>query len=380
MKTRNILLSLCAVVALNAVSAELPDSVLRRCAARMLMVGFRGDSITEESDAARYVRDLGVGGIILFDIDLTGSAKIGSRNITEKSRLARLTADLRREAHRNLLIAIDQEGGTVRRLRPEYGFLPAVSAEYLGNINNRDTTFAHAERIAAEMDKVGLNVNLAPSVDVNVNPECPVVGALHRSFSGDTAVVVQNAAWTIEAHRRHGVLCALKHFPGHGSSASDSHYGLTDVTDTWQPYELAPFRELIRSGEVDMIMTAHIFNRKIDPDYPATLSKIFIDGILRRDLGFDGVVLTDDMYMQGIIDNYSVEDAIVLAINAGADMIVAGNNISTGYEPERPFQLVDMIVEAVKDGRIPIERLLESNRRIDNLMKKLQAYIPANCP
>lgn len=118
MKIRNILLSLCAVVALNVVSAELPDSVLRRCAARMLMVGFRGDSITEESDAARYVRDLGVGGIILFDIDLTGSAKIGSRNITEKSRLARLTADLRREAHRNLLIAIDQEGGTVRRLRP----------------------------------------------------------------------------------------------------------------------------------------------------------------------------------------------------------------------------------------------------------------------
>lgn len=380
MKIRNILLSLCAVVALNVVSAELPDSMLRRCAARMLMVGFRGDSITEESDAARYVRDLGVGGIILFDIDLTGSAKIGSRNITEKSRLARLTADLRREAHRNLLIAIDQEGGTVRRLRPEYGFLPAVSAEYLGKINNRDTTFAHAERIAAEMDEVGLNVNLAPSVDVNVNPECPVVGALHRSFSGDTAVVVQNATWTIEAHRCHGVLCALKHFPGHGSSASDSHYGLTDVTDTWQPYELAPFRKLIRSGEVDMIMTAHIFNRKIDPDYPATLSKIFIDGILRRDLGFDGVVLTDDMYMQGIIDNYSVEDAIVLAINAGADMIVAGNNISTGYEPERPFQLVDMIVEAVKDGRIPIERLLESNRRIDNLMKKLQTYIPANCP
>ena len=151
MKIRNILLSLCAVVALNVVSAELPDSVLRRCAARMLMVGFRGDSITEKSDAARYVRDLGVGGIILFDIDLTGSAKIGSRNITEKSRLARLTADLRREAHRNLLIAIDQEGGTVRRLRPEYGFLPAVSAEYLGKINNRDTTFAHAERIAAEM-------------------------------------------------------------------------------------------------------------------------------------------------------------------------------------------------------------------------------------
>lgn len=359
-------------VALNVNAADiLPDSVLRRMAAKMLMVGFKGDSVTDGSDAARYVRDLKVGGIILFDVDLTGTAKIGSRNITSKERLTKMTADLRRYAGGDLLIAVDQEGGMVRRLRPEYGYSPTVSQEYLGKINSRDTTMKYAGRMAREMRESGVNVNLAPLIDVNVNPECPVIGALHRSYSADTAVVADNAGWSIEAHHRNGVLCAVKHFPGHGSSASDSHYGLTDVTDTWQSYELAPFRGLIAAGKADMVMTAHIFQRRLDPDYPATLSKKIIDGVLRGQLGFDGVVLTDDMYMQGIIDNYKVEDAVVLAINAGADILVMGNNISTGYEPERPFRIVDMIVRAVKDGRIGQQRLVESNRRIDRLMEKL---------
>ena len=361
-----------AATSFSAQKATLPDSTLRQYAAKMLMVGFKGDSVTDSSDAARYVRDLKVGGIILFDVDLTGTAKIGSRNITSKERMTKMTADLQRYAGGNLLIAIDQEGGMVRRLRPEYGYSQTVSQEYLGKINSRDTTMKYAGRMAKEIKESGVNVNLAPLIDVNVNPECPVIGALHRSYSSDTAIVSNNAKWSIEAHHRNGVLCAVKHFPGHGSSASDSHYGLTDVTDTWQSYELAPFRELISSGKADMVMTAHIFQRNLDPEYPATLSKKIIDGVLRKQLGFEGVVLTDDMYMQGIIDNYKVEDAIVLAINAGADILVMGNNISTGYEPERPFHIVDMIVRAVKEGRIDQQRLIESNRRIDSLIDKLK--------
>ena len=361
-----------AATSFSAQKATLPDSTLRQYAAKMLMVGFKGDSVTDSSDAARYVRDLKVGGIILFDVDLTGTAKIGSRNITSKERLTKMTADLQRYAGGNLLIAIDQEGGMVRRLRPEYGYSQTVSQEYLGKINSRDTTMKYAGRMAKEIKESGVNVNLAPLIDVNVNPECPVIGALHRSYSSDTTIVSNNAKWSIEAHHRNGVLCAVKHFPGHGSSASDSHYGLTDVTDTWQSYELAPFRELISSGKADMVMTAHIFQRNLDPEYPATLSKKIIDGVLRKQLGFEGVVLTDDMYMQGIIDNYKVEDAIVLAINAGADILVMGNNISTGYEPERPFHIVDMIVRAVKEGRIDQQRLIESNRRIDSLIDKLK--------
>lgn len=376
MKT-SVLISILAISSLlchagSRPADTLPDDTLRKYAAQMLIVGFKGDSIGSDSDAARYVRDLKVGGIILFDIDLTGSAKIGSRNITSKDRLARLTADLRRYAGRDLLIAVDQEGGRVCRLKERYGFLPTVSAEYLGRINCRDTTLKYAGRIAKEMKEVGLNVNLAPLLDVNVNKDCPVIGRLHRSFSADVSTVADNAGWTIDAHHENGILCAVKHFPGHGSADSDSHFGLTDVTGTWKKEELEPFRRLIDDGKVDMVMTAHIFNRRLDKELPATLSKKTIQDLLRKTLEFDGVVVTDDMYMQGIIDNYSIKEAVVLAINAGADMLVMGNNISTGYEPERPFLIVDMIIKAVKDGEIDQRRLIESHRRIERLLAKLR--------
>ena len=351
---------------------KLSDETLRRYAAQMLMVGFKGDSIDANSDAVRYVRDLRVGGIILFDVDLTGSATIGSRNITSKEQLAKLTSDLRRYADYDLLIAVDQEGGRVCRLKEQYGFQPTVSAEYLGEVNNRDTTYMYGERMAREMAEVGLNVNLAPLLDVNVNKDCPVIGKLHRSFSSDAQVVADNAGGFIEAHHVHGVLCSVKHVPGHGSAASDSHYGLTDVTDTWKREELEPFRQMVEADKVDMIMTAHIFNRQLDKNLPATLSKDIIQGVLRDELGFDGVVVTDDMYMQGIIDHYSIKDAVVLAINAGADMLVMGNNISTGFEPDRPFHIVDMIVKAVKDGEISEQRLIESHNRIEKLLKRLK--------
>lgn len=353
-------------------TGKLFDETLRRYAAQMLMVGFKGDSIDANSDAVRYVRDLRVGGIILFDVDLTGSATIGSRNITSKEQLAKLTSDLRRYADYDLLIAVDQEGGRVCRLKEQYGFQPTVSAEYLGEVNNRDTTYMYGERIAREMAEVGLNVNLAPLLDVNVNKDCPVIGKLHRSFSSDAQVVADNAGWFIDAHHVHGVLCSVKHFPGHGSAASDSHYGLTDVTDTWKREELEPFRQMVEADKVDMIMTAHIFNRQLDKNLPATLSKDIIQGVLRDELGFDGVVVTDDMYMQGIIDHYSIKDAVVLAINAGADMLVMGNNISTGFEPDRPFHIVDMIMKAVKDGEISEQRLIESHNRIEKLLKRLK--------
>ncbi|MDE5858140.1 MAG: hypothetical protein K2H32_07270, partial [Muribaculaceae bacterium] len=159
--------------------------------------------------------------------------------------------------------------------------------------------------------------------------------------------------------------------PGHGSATSDSHYGLTDVTTTWTPEELIPFKQLINSGQADLIMTAHIFNRQLDPDMPATLSRNILTDLLRNKLGFKGIILSDDMYMQGIIDNYRIEDAVVDAINAGADMLIMGNNISTGFEPDRPARIARIIVNAVKEGRIDPNRLVESNRRIDAAIDRI---------
>jgi beta-N-acetylhexosaminidase len=219
------------------------------------------------------------------------------------------------------------------------------------------------------MAQHGVNVNLAPVVDIKGTT--PGLGAIQRCFAADPATITRHARWWIDEHHHAGVLCTLKHFPGHGSAVDDSHWGFVDVTNTWHESELEPYRMLTEQGLADMVMTAHIMNSKLDAEYPATLSKKVLQGLLRDTLHFDGVVVTDDMYMQAIIDKYSIENAIVLAINAGADMLCVGNNISTGYEPDRPFRLVGMIVAAVKDGRIPLERLLEAHERITRLQNKL---------
>ncbi len=360
-----------ALLAASSLFAQLPpDSVLRRYAAGMLMVGFKGDSVTPDCDAARYVRDLHVGAIVLFDIDVTGDATLGSRNITSKERLTRMTAQLQAWADYPLLIATDQEGGKVARLKPQYGFLPTVTAEYLGTTDDEDTTRHYASRLAREMSESGVNVNLAPVVDV-LNHDCAAVGHYLRCFSVDTGVIARHAGWFIDECHRQGVLCTLKHFPGHGNAIDDSHYGFVDVTNGWSEAELEPFAALIQAGKADLIMTAHLFNRNIDDEYPATLSAKTINGLLRGQLGYDGVVVTDDLYMQAIRNQYSIPTALELAINAGADLICAGNNISTGFEADRPFLLVDMIVDAVKQGRISWERMQQSHERLLRLQEKI---------
>lgn len=356
---------------LSSMGQTIPRDSVSYLAGRMLMVGFKGDSIAPDNPVVSYLRDVRVGGIILFDVDLTGSRRLGSRNITSSQQLKRLTEDLRNIAGYPLLIAADQEGGLVQRLKPEYGFESIPSARYLGGVANPDTTEFWGNRIAEQLVNAGINMNLAPEVDLH-RDNCPVIGGLDRSFSGNPDSVVFHAGIMIDAFHSHGIRATLKHFPGHGSATADSHYGLTDVTLTWHENELEPFRQLIDCGKADAIMTAHIFNRNIDADYPATLSHKIITGLLRQKLGYDGLIITDDLYMQGIIDNYSIEQALILAINAGVDMIIVGNNITTGFEPDRPARLVKIIVDAVEDGKIPVSRLIEANRRIDALHGELR--------
>ena len=359
---------LCSSVAQSQIPT---DEQLRFYAAQMLMVGFKGNSVDANSDAARYIRDLKVGSIVLFDIDLTGSAKIGSRNITSREQLARLTADLQSFASYPLIIAADQEGGRVQRLKPAYGFESLPAAAYLGKVNHPDTTKFYARVMADQLATSGVNLNLGPVLDVH-NPECPPIGKIQRSFGTDANAIVRHAGIQIkEMHRRH-VLNAVKHFPGHGNALGDSHWGFVDVTESWQPEELEPFRQLIKKHQVDVVMTAHIINGNIDPDYPATLSRKTIHGVLRQQLGYDGVVVSDDLYMEAIINKYDIENALVLAINAGCDLLCVGNNINTGFEADRPFRLVDLIVKNVKNGRIPWGRLVQSHKRIEKLYKKLK--------
>ncbi len=226
--------------------------------------------------------------------------------------------------------------------------------------------------IAEELCSVGINLNFAPSVDVDINPECPVIGRFERSFSSDEKMVSRLAEVYIEEHHKKGVLTSLKHFPGHGSSLEDSHYGLTDITDTWHmERELAPYRNIIKSNMCDMVMVSHLFNRNIDPRYPATLSRPTIDSLLRGVLGWQGVVITDDMQMKAIVDHYGFEEAIILAINAGVDLFIIGGNIRQERFSVRK-RFVEVIKNGIESGSISIERLRQAATRVDQLIQSLE--------
>lgn len=358
--------------AVNALS--LNDSVLRAYAAEMLIVGFRGDSVETDPDIKHILRDIRPGGIILFDVDLTTGGGLGTRNIKSSRQLAHLTSEMKKTAGYPLLIAVDQEGGLVQRLKPRYGYSQLPKAFYLGTtLNNPDSTLMYAGLMARELAEAGVNMNLAPELDIH-KPDCPVIGALSRGFSANPDSVAFHAQIVIDVLMDRNVIPVGKHFPGHGSATADSHYGLTDVTATWDEAELIPFRKLIASNSLPAVMTAHIFNRNIDPDNPATLSYRTLTGLLREELGFSGVIITDDMYMKGIIDNYSIDEAVVRAINAGADMMIMGNNISTGYEADRPEKIVNLIVNAVKDGRIAESRIIDAHKRIQVLRSCIDGF------
>ena len=298
----------------GTVDPLLPDDPpLEEKIGQMLMIGFRGLAVDESPHIVRDLKEYHLGGVVLFDYDVPSRTPV--RNVDSPGQVGELVAALKSHASYPLLVAIDQEGGRVNRLKERFGFPPTLSAGYLGETDHPDTTRFHAERTARMLSELGINLNFAPVVDLNLNPDNPIIGGIDRSFSADPHQVVRHARIFSEAHRRAGVRSTLKHFPGHGSSEDDSHLGMVDVTGLWSESELIPYRELIRNGDAELIMTAHIFNQKLDEDHPATLSRKVITGILREELGFDGVVVSDDMQMDAVRSYYGVEKAIELAIH-----------------------------------------------------------------
>jgi beta-N-acetylhexosaminidase len=335
---------------------------------QMVMVGFRGLAVSDEGPVARDIRVRHIGGVILFDYDVP--TRTYGRNIASAKQTKALTSSLQRQASIPLFIAIDQEGGRISRLKEKNGFPPTVSQKQLGMWDDLKKTGSQADITAKTLAGLGINVNFVPVVDLDINPENPVIGKLERSFSPDTAVVTRHALAVIEAHRRYGVLTAPKHFPGHGSAAGDTHEGLVDVTTRWTALELEPFRSLIRQQKADMIMTAHIFNGKLDPVWPATLSPGTLTGLLRQEMGFDGVVISDDMQMKAIASRYGLETAIGQAILAGVDVLLFANN--SVYEEDIAARAITTIRALVEKGDIPRERIDASYRRIMKLKERLR--------
>jgi beta-N-acetylhexosaminidase len=221
------------------------------------------------------------------------------------------------------------------------------------------------------LKEVGINLNYAPVVDVNTNPNNPIVAGKERSFSADPYQVAKHALEFIRSHHQENILCTLKHFPGHGSSRADSHLGMVDVTDTWSRDELIPYQQIIQAGEADAIMTAHVFNRSLDPQYPATLSKPTITGLLRGELGFNQVVFSDDMQMKAIANHYGLETAVQKVIEAGVDILVVGNNTGN-FVPDIAKQMFTTIKNLVQNGTISEARIEESYQRILRLKHQVK--------
>ncbi|MGF1671673.1 MAG: glycoside hydrolase family 3 protein [Balneolaceae bacterium] len=334
---------------------------------QMLKIGFRGLDISESSHIIRDLEEYHLGGVVLFDYDVPNREPV--RNVESPAQVRKLVSDLKKHSFAPLLVTIDQEGGRVARLKTQYGFPASVSAQHLGESNMEDSTRFYTEITAQTLAGLGINTNLAPVADVNLNPENPIIGGIGRSFSGDPETVTKHASWFIESHHKHGVFTTLKHFPGHGSSEDDSHLGLVDVTELWSETELIPYRNLINDGFTDIIMTAHIFNENWDSEYPATLSGNVITGILREDLGFDGVVMSDDMQMDAIRAHYGLETAIEKAINAGVDILSFANN--SVYDPDIVPKAHEIINKLLDEGRVSKERIDEAYQRIVVLKMKL---------
>ncbi|HEX7067544.1 MAG TPA: glycoside hydrolase family 3 N-terminal domain-containing protein [Candidatus Limnocylindria bacterium] len=332
---------------------------LRERIGQMLLIGFRGLT-ADAADATRQQIAAGeVGGILLFSVDqLTG----GPRNVDSPEQLRGLVDALSASAPASpLTVAIDQEGGMVARLGPAHGFPATSSAATLGQ-GDPSATAAAARAMAETLRSVGVTLNLAPVVDLAVNPENPIIAAVERSFSADPEVVIAHASAFIQAHHDIGVRSAVKHFPGQGSATGDTHAGVVDVTDVWTDVELEPFAALVGRGLPDAVLTAHIFNGRLDPHHPATLSEPTITGILRQQLGWDGAVISDDMQMGAIRDAYGYEEAVALAIEAGVDILLIANQLV--YEPDIAPRTIEVIEGLVRDGRISEERIDASYRRI----------------
>lgn len=337
----------------------------------MLIIGFQGKVADEHSLIASYINKDNIGGVILFDYNQ--QSQTFDKNIESPKQVKQLNQQLQylteqanRLHHRPnlpLLISVDYEGGIVNRLHPRYGFPEIPSPKVIGK-QSLEEAKKFAKLMAQTLRDSGFNLDFFPSLDVDVNPENPIIGKKERSFSSDPDMVAQYGKVYSDELISEKIHCAYKHFPGHGSSVADSHLGFVDVTNTWNGQELVPFLQLLsKSKHCDMVMVAHIVNRKLDATgLPATLSFSMITGLLRHDLQFDGVVITDDLQMKAITNFYGVEKAVTLSINAGADMLIFGNQLVEKFQD--PEELIDLIENKVRSGEISEQRINEAYRRI----------------
>ena len=330
-------------------------SSLERDAARLFCVGFPGADVPVE--VAELVRR-GVRSVILF-----------TRNLGEPAEVAELSQALKGLVPEPLGLFVDQEGGKVQRLKR--GFTPIPPMRRLGDKNDPELAFRTGLVIGRELRAVGLDVALSPVLDVDTNPDNPVIG--DRSFSRDPQTVAVLGSALARGLMQAGVGACGKHFPGHGDTALDSHFALPRLAHSLErmhAVELVPFRAAIAAG-IPAIMTAHVLFSALDPDFPATLSPAAVQ-LLRAELAFDGLLVSDDSEMRALVDHFGLEEAVVRGIGAGLDLFLVC------HTPSRAAQSIDAVVRAVEDGRLSVERVREARQRVEAFLERFAA--PAGTP
>jgi len=339
---------------------------LRDMAGQMIMIGFAHDnaSAKQHQQLVNLIRDGRVGGVMYLKY-----------NVKSQSDVTRMNRDFS-AANNKLppLIAIDQEGGVVERLTSAVGFKEIPRARDVALNMNKDSAKALYTDLAKRMRKLGFNTNFGPVVDLIINKNNPIIAKYGRSFSSRADITSKFATAFIDGHHQHGMITALKHFPGHGSSAADSHLGFVDISQSWVEAEYEPFETLIKASKADMVMAGHLYHkgyvREGEGQVPASLSPVALTTVLRQGMGFDGVIISDDMEMGAITKHFGFEEAIVRAVNAGNDILLFSNTVKPSLGlPDRILAVLE--AEAQRDPAFAA-KIRESYNRIVALKKRVQ--------
>ncbi len=340
---------------------------IKNMVGQMIMVGLRGTSSGDAKSFFDSLDGLTVGGIILYDQNVTTTPP-SPHNIQSPEQVKKFNQALQSFSETPLFIGVDQEGGHVNRLKEEYGFPHTKSWAEMGQLNDAAETQTHSKHMATTLSDHGFNFNFAPVLDLFINPES-FIAKKDRCLSDDPEAVASHAEKFIQSHLAQNVISVCKHFPGQGSSVGDTHEGMVDVTESWIKSELHPYQSLINKNTIQAIMTSHLFHRGLDPNFPATLSSKILNDLLRGQMGFDGVIISDDPQMGAIAKHYDLKTVIQLMINAGVDMFCFGNNLI--YDPDIVQQVHSTISKLLDEGSVLAVQIQRSFERIMNLKSKI---------
>ena len=345
---------------------------LERTVGQMIVVGFFGTN--DSAPGFRRVLDD-------LEHDVIGGVLFLGRNVASRSELETM---VERIVHCKCsappLIAIDEEGGMIERLGKRYGFDHTPSAAEIGRDSTQRAQYEY-NKLARKLSGIGFNMNLAPVVDVNKNINNPIIGSLDRSFSQDPSMVRRYAEIFIEEHRKLNILTTLKHFPGHGSSSTDTHAMIADVENSWSPEELIPYQHLINAGLVDSIMVGHLANSKEWGGVATQVGSTAISRILRKELGFDGVVLSDDLSMESVrLNNSSFAEVIKSAVLVGADVVIVGRPATEDDSIDVGCYANSALVEGITSDEIDGLTIAETSQRIKLLKRRLSKSTALSWP